>query len=268
LFIRRSNLIGKIINMGDCHQDSDIQKKFEWAYSNITEYYCPFGYIPTQYIDKLLSELLLLLDNEDIKGSKDKYTFFYIQRALSSGSLRAAAILSYDGDLVDIEPSNWRHGEFQDGTFISSFNQSIFGREIPIKMKVGYQRGYAVISISDLAKFVGVADAFPEPKVKPHKIGHSIPTEKDSTDTASPKEWFAGSVGGRPPHKLFDDFIRELIKIANGPDGLPEPKALTAQMKDWAAQYDENPPSDTTIRDWINRFDYRQPRRPKKIAKT
>lgn len=254
--------------MEDCNQNADIKTKFEWAYNNITEYYCPFGYIPTHYIDKLLSELLLLLHNEDIKKLKEKYTWFYIQRSLSSGSLRAVGILSYDGQLVDIEPSNWRYGEFLDGNFISNFNQSIFGREIPIKMKVGYQRGYAVIAICDLARFVGIADAFPEPEVKPPQIVHPISTEKNVTETAPPHEWFAGSIGGRPPHKLFDDFIRELIKIADGPDGLPESKTLTAQMKDWVDQHDENPPSDTTIRDWLNRFDYRQPKRPKKSPKT
>ncbi len=68
------------------------------------------------------------------------------------------------------------------------------------------------------------------------------------------------SAGGRPPHAAMDSFIRELLRVADKVDGLPEGPELTRHMLEWASSaYGDDAPSVTTVKDWIARFDYRRP---------
>jgi hypothetical protein len=70
---------------------------------------------------------------------------------------------------------------------------------------------------------------------------------------------------GRPPHEARDAFIREMIRLADSKDGLPEKSELNRLMKIWAAQeYEHDVPGDTTIGDWLATCDYRRPPPAKK----
>jgi hypothetical protein len=63
-------------------------------------------------------------------------------------------------------------------------------------------------------------------------------------------------VGGRPPHKAKDAFAAELVRVANGPDGLPEQQAdLYRYMLDWCdAEFGDDAPSEASIRHWLATF--------------
>ncbi|MCB4820754.1 hypothetical protein [Roseicella aerolata] len=57
---------------------------------------------------------------------------------------------------------------------------------------------------------------------------------------------------GRPPHKGRDTFIRELVRLALDPDGLPPRPELFRRMIAWCdAELGDDAPGETTIRDWL-----------------
>jgi hypothetical protein len=75
-----------------------------------------------------------------------------------------------------------------------------------------------------------------------------------STPLPSPPEQERAprGAGGRPPHKARDAFIRELVRLANSPDGLPDPAALFRHMLQWGEdEFGDDAPSETTVRGWI-----------------
>ena len=80
-------------------------------------------------------------------------------------------------------------------------------------------------------------------------------TVPDSAPTLSPpanKESAPRRAGGRPPHKARDTFIRELIRLANLPDGLPDSTELFHHMVRWCeSELEENAPTETTVRQWL-----------------
>ncbi|MFN8891579.1 MAG: hypothetical protein ACK52P_08935 [Alphaproteobacteria bacterium] len=68
--------------------------------------------------------------------------------------------------------------------------------------------------------------------------------------------------GGRPPHRAQDAFIRELVRLADL-DRLPEaPLHTQKEMMEWVAlEFGDDAPSLTTVKDWLQRFDYRRHRK-------
>jgi hypothetical protein len=71
---------------------------------------------------------------------------------------------------------------------------------------------------------------------------------------ASSKVVATENVGGRPPTYPWDEFAREMIRLANGPDGLPKGPKLTKHMRKWCeaegAEWKDGP-CDSTLRDRI-----------------
>ena len=58
--------------------------------------------------------------------------------------------------------------------------------------------------------------------------------------------------GGRPAEWDWNNFTLEIIRIANGPDGLPETRAELARiMRDWFVDQCDDHPADTTLDDRI-----------------
>ncbi len=64
------------------------------------------------------------------------------------------------------------------------------------------------------------------------------------------------SSGGRGPSDQLYDFIAELLRLANGRDGLPEDRrALKKHMVEWSTRtFEGGGPSETTIKSWLARF--------------
>jgi hypothetical protein len=69
------------------------------------------------------------------------------------------------------------------------------------------------------------------------------------TDSVRPSA--TASRGGRPPRYDRDEFIREVVRRANTPDGLPDRPTLTKQMAQWCVDNWQDPPCDSLLRDWI-----------------
>lgn len=59
---------------------------------------------------------------------------------------------------------------------------------------------------------------------------------------------------GRPPKYDRDAFNREVVRIANTPDGLPDRAPLTRQMAQWCVNTWGDQPSDSVLRDWISKI--------------
>ena len=57
------------------------------------------------------------------------------------------------------------------------------------------------------------------------------------------------NLGGRPPKFEWDAFWRQVVKIANTPDGLPARTELQNIMMDWCAVQWGDTPADSMIRD-------------------
>jgi hypothetical protein len=57
--------------------------------------------------------------------------------------------------------------------------------------------------------------------------------------------------GGRPPKYDWHSFVRELLRIANTPDGLPPREDLQRRMLDWCERNWETSPADSTVRGYI-----------------
>jgi hypothetical protein len=58
-------------------------------------------------------------------------------------------------------------------------------------------------------------------------------------------------VGGRPPKWDWPAFDREMVRLANMPDGLPKRPILMRHMLDWSAQEWGDTPSESTMRKHI-----------------
>jgi hypothetical protein len=59
--------------------------------------------------------------------------------------------------------------------------------------------------------------------------------------------------GGRPPSWDWDAFDREMMRLANTPDGLPDRPALQKHMLEWCERTWGKSPADSLFRDHISR---------------
>jgi hypothetical protein len=57
--------------------------------------------------------------------------------------------------------------------------------------------------------------------------------------------------GGRPPKWDKSQFLLEIIRRANLPDGLPDRSVLTGDMKEWCSKQWGSEPADSQLRAWI-----------------
>ena len=58
--------------------------------------------------------------------------------------------------------------------------------------------------------------------------------------------------GGRPREKDWDAWYREVVAVANKPDGLPKTQAdLERHMLDWCQEHMEDPPGETATREKV-----------------
>ena len=64
--------------------------------------------------------------------------------------------------------------------------------------------------------------------------------------------------GGRPQKYDRMAFAREMIRLANGLDGLPERAELTRHMSDWCSAHWKEAPADSVVRAWITQLDPRE----------
>jgi hypothetical protein len=83
------------------------------------------------------------------------------------------------------------------------------------------------------------------------RASNGVPVEKR---TAQPLPSKPASTGGRPAKYDWDAFTRELLRLANTPDGLPDRAATTKHMKEWCVREWGDEPSDSAIRDKITRI--------------
>ena len=60
--------------------------------------------------------------------------------------------------------------------------------------------------------------------------------------------------GGRPQKWDWDAFAKEMMRVANTPDGLPDRPSMTSRMKEWCAAQWGDEPADSVIRDKIGRL--------------
>ena len=80
-----------------------------------------------------------------------------------------------------------------------------------------------------------------------------IKTERQSSvgqETDTPTK--AKDKGGRPPVYDRSAFVREIVRIANTPDGLPPRNKLTTMMKEWCVRAWGKEPADSLLRKWIS----------------
>jgi hypothetical protein len=62
------------------------------------------------------------------------------------------------------------------------------------------------------------------------------------------------NVGGRPPKYDWDAFAREIVRLANTPDGLPKREELHRYMLDWCEKAWGDAPAESTVRERIARL--------------
>ena len=80
-----------------------------------------------------------------------------------------------------------------------------------------------------------------------------------------PQAGAAKDAGGRPRKHDKDQFLHEIIRISNQPDGLPERHLLTRQMAQWCEDTWGYQPGDSVLRDWIREvLDYLESARLKR----
>ena len=79
----------------------------------------------------------------------------------------------------------------------------------------------------------------------------------DSVEAAIVQQPASKPKGGAPTRPDIYLFVAEMLRLANRPDGLPERSELRAYMRAWADRTLTEPPSDSTIRGWLTKFDYR-----------
>jgi hypothetical protein len=75
-----------------------------------------------------------------------------------------------------------------------------------------------------------------------------------SPQAVEPSPLKFGNAGGRPRKWDWDGFARELVRLANTLDGLPDRPATTKHMKEWCALEWGDEPADSVIRDRIARL--------------
>jgi hypothetical protein len=87
-----------------------------------------------------------------------------------------------------------------------------------------------------------------------------------SRETGGKEEGASSEKRGRRRRAEFMPFVREVVRIANKPDGLPdlparpgEPDPLFQRLQDWAERQSFEL-ADSTLRDWLRDVDYRRPR--------
>jgi hypothetical protein len=95
-------------------------------------------------------------------------------------------------------------------------------------------------------------------RLRPAPEGSQLAGQYETTRAAQ-SERRAPNRTGRYRHKMFVPFVREMIRVAdvdsltNRGDGRDPLEAVREHMKDWlGSNSDEDKPSDTTIRDWVD----------------
>lgn len=75
-----------------------------------------------------------------------------------------------------------------------------------------------------------------------------------SPQTTAPSPLKSGRAGGRPPKWDWDGFAREMVRLANTPNGLPDRRATAEHMRKWCASEWGCEPADSVLRDKIARL--------------
>jgi hypothetical protein len=60
--------------------------------------------------------------------------------------------------------------------------------------------------------------------------------------------------GGRPPKYDRDAFNREVVRLANTPDGLPDRARLMKHMAQWCVDTWGDQPSESLLREWMSKI--------------
>ena len=62
------------------------------------------------------------------------------------------------------------------------------------------------------------------------------------------------NLGGRPPEYGWDEFVREIVRFANQPDGLQSRTVVKRHMLDWCARHFAEQPDVSTIDRYLKRY--------------
>jgi hypothetical protein len=61
-------------------------------------------------------------------------------------------------------------------------------------------------------------------------------------------------IGGAPSRYDWWEFAREVVRLANTPDGLPNPPELLNHMRNWCLENWLKEPGDSTLRDYLSKL--------------
>lgn len=166
----------------------------------------------------LIEEAIKEIASRCWDGDKDKAEQELVSRLLASGEITA-----YDSGHREVRASRWRD------------DPNCFRREDLFLFRSHLQQLYG--------HRLWPASAGSEPD------SAAAPIVQDDVVASSVA---AKHRGGRPSPYNQDAFKKEIVRLANTPDGLPDRAALFSHMADWCAEnWGDNIPADSTIRNWI-----------------
>lgn len=179
-----------------------------------------------------------------------------LREQLYVGSLLAFAHRPQIGDLWPIPVHVWgRDGierVFSLGSHLLQWRDT---NEIEFTESVGKISGRVVIARDQL---IGARAAAPGPMLAPRtspiiqgSLNANAPLSAETPPAIVPAD---KNTGGRPPRYDWDAFIREMMRLANQPDGLPDRAALTKIMVGWCMEAWGSAPADSVTRDRIARW--------------
>ncbi len=184
--------------------------------------------------------LLEALREEEISARVRRVEIaFSLRKALNGGWLHSWLFAPDLGKLEPIDPDFWASNDAM-SAFSPGSDRPGQHQPNPISLSLGNSYFPVVWKGSVVLKSAEVED-FARPDWRP-------PGSDDEIASAEEK---VQDKGGRPPKYDRNAFIRELLRLANTPDGLPGRAELFRHMRDWCSQTWDSPPNDSTIRAWI-----------------
>lgn len=208
----------------------------------------------------------------------------YLAPMLTTGMLRAAGIAKRDGRMIWLPSSGWRVvvevAEPERHTF-SATMAALAGLPLDIWLDRDFHEPFRpVIAAYHLAQACKASRLPKPPRYVPMEDGTTdllelgaqavgqleLPGSEPKQEVvhhavAVPRsERQEATAIGRPPHTAMDRFIRKMIELAHeGRDGLPPKQDLQHIMEAWVGEeFSDGGPSETTIRQWLRRFDFRR----------
>jgi hypothetical protein len=168
-----------------------------------------------------------------------------LRRAIASGAIKAFGHPGHDHADVGLYPANRARERIPPDVCAA-----------PVTLGQG---GIWPFALGDITGTLGdeMETLWHEILIDAPELLHAFPAPDDGEPTASYHLTPANKParGGRPPHVARKACIKEMMRRANGLNGLGDQSECTRAIIEWAAtKFGDAAPSDTTVRDLVREF--------------